>query len=453
VGGYVRDQAQSTKYSKQRWICWGGVFLLLAFSLARFASDGMRLTYPANDLTPVWVSSKAFLAGHDPYRDINYLTKIWEANRPATAQGCDRDYSCLLKNLPMGYPPITLPILSALTVLPWNVAMWSYLAVSSALFIFMLLMLAQKLEVPWSDPRKWYIVACGMAMAPLHAGIHMSNLSTIMIGILCLGVISMHENPYGAGIALAISFCLKPQVAFIFFAYPWLRKQWKTAFTALTVVAAILTGTWLWMDIHQINVFGSYMSALVQFNSPESYNSFTFPGPIRYLLINLQVLVYQFTPSKAASNIISWSIFAFLAIVSTLIIYLRVPEKDDDVTIAVISVLTMLPVYQHTYSAALLIFVVYWAIKNWHLVKAKAALLLMFPLLFPIVAMTIRYHPLAEFVVRHRLGSHFCWNAFFMPHVVWIEIILMLILLADLFRYCRLSQGAASTMRSANNAV
>jgi len=92
-----------------------------------------------------------------------------------------------------------------------------------------------------------------------------------------------------------------------------------------------------------------------------------------------------------------------------------------------------LPVYQLIYTAAILVFVVYWAVEKWPLKKAKAALLIMLPLLLPLVAMTFRIPEVAGFVERHHLGSYFLWNAFVMPHVVWIELFLVAILLTDLY--------------------
>jgi len=235
-----------------------------------------------------------------------------------------------------------------------------------------------------------------------------------------------------SGIALAISVCLKPQVAFLFFAYPWLRRQWRTAFTGLAVCATIFTSSLLWMGFHNINVYRSYLGALAQFNSQDSYNSFTYPGPIRYLLINLQVVVFQFTRSAVESNILSWLLFLILAAASALLIRSRVSEGNEGIDIAIISVLTLFPVYQRIYTAALLVFVIFWALGNWRLTSAKVSLVLMLPLLLPLVAMT-RVGALAGFVKRHNLDSHFLWNAVIMPHMIWIELFLVLILLAVLY--------------------
>jgi hypothetical protein len=409
-----------------------GLALLFAFALARFAYDSRRLIYPVNDLTPVWVSAKAFVAGKNPYNDIQEFERIWATTGIASADGC-ADYSCILRKYPMGYPPTALPLLAPLALFDWRTAVDAYLAGSIVLFVAMVLMLARRLQLPWSNLRTLYMIAFALALAPLHAGIHHSNLNTFVIVCLGAGVIFMTERPCVSGIALAISFCLKPQVAFLFFAYPWLRRRWRTAFTGVGACAIITTVSLLWASFHHVELFRAYLDSLARFMPPGGHNSFYSPSPERYTLINFQVLAFQFTHIALESNILSWVLCALLATASAVVIHSRVSEKNDGIDIAIISVVTLLPVYQQIYTAAILIFVVYWAIESWPQTRAKAALLLMLPLLFPFVAMTLHVPSLTALVERLHLGSYFFWNAFVMPHVVWIELLLVAILLTELW--------------------
>jgi hypothetical protein len=294
-------------------------------------------------------------------------------------------------------------------------------------------MLARKLEMPWSDLRKMYMMAFALAMAPLHSGIHQSNLNTLTIALLGMGVVFLPRRPYLSGIALALGFCMKPQVAFLFFAYPWLRRKWKTALTGLVACAAISSSSLLWMHFHHIEWFGAYRESVTKFSLPGGANDFYGPGSGKFEMVNLQVLVFQFTHSQNASAVVSWAAFLLLAMVSAFLISARLSEKNEGLGVAIISVLTLFPVYQRIYTAALFIFVLYWAVDNWRLRSAKAALLLMLPLLLPLVAMT-QVGALRGFVERHDLDSHFLWNAVVMPHAIWIELFLVAILLAVLYR-------------------
>jgi hypothetical protein len=424
-------KAMKSSLEKHRTVCLIGVALLIVLALIKFAYDVRWLTYPVNDLTAPWVSSRAFIEGKNPYNDIQEFDRIWATTGISSANGC-KDFKCILDLSPIGYLPSALPVVALLTPMPWHAAVYIYLAGSTALFVVMLFLLARKLEMPWSDPRKMCMMAFALAMAPLHTGIHQSNLSTLTIALLGMGVVFLEERPYLSGIAFALALCLKPQVAFLLFAYPWLRRKWRTAIAGLATCAIICTGSLLWMHFHHIEWFGAYRDSLSKLYSfPGGVNDFYGTGPGKFEMINLQVLAFQFTHSPHASLLVSWAAFLLLAIVSAFLIDAKVSARNEGLGIAIISVLTLFPVYQRMYTAAILIFVIYWALDNWRLTSAKGALLLMLPLLIPFVAMT-QAGALAVFVERNNLGSHFLWNAIIMPHTIWIELFLVVILLAVL---------------------
>ena len=242
----------------------------------------------------------------------------------------------------------------------------------------------------------------------------------------------MARRPYLAGIALACGMCLKPQVAFLFFAYPWLRRRWKTAVTGLAVWIAVFAGSLLWMHLHNIDGLRAYRDAVAGLSSTDSDTSFYQPSPNRYSMINLQVLAYQFTHNPELSNALSWALFLVLAGASAYFLYTRGSEKYAAAGVAMASVLTLFPVYQRIYNASILIFVLYWAVENWPLRRAKAALLLMLPLLVPLFAIA-RSGAVAAFVSRRQFDSSFLWNAVIMPHLIWADVLLALILASYLY--------------------
>ena len=106
-----------------------------------------------------------------------------------------------------------------------------------------------------------------------------------------------------------------------------------------------------------------------------------------------------------------------------------------------ISILTLLPVYQHYYTAEILLFVLYWAIENWRQKGAKAALLLMLPLLVPFATWAERAGVASRFAGGRNFALDLIWNGFLMPHVIWIELILLLIVLATLYRQSHTPAG------------
>jgi hypothetical protein len=408
-----------------------GLVLLFVFSISRFAYDFRRLIYPVNDLTPIWISSQAFVAGDNPYIDTPRLERIWSAANIPSVEGCE-NYDCLLHKYPMGYPPSALPLLAPFALFSWKAAVFTYLVFSTSLFVAAVLLLAQDMALPWTDPRKLYFVAFAFALSPIHAGIHHSNLNTLVIALLVAAFPLLKNKPYMSGIALAISMCLKPQVAFLFFAYPWIRKQWRAAFTALGGAALLTSCSVLWLQWHHVSVFRAYAAALAEFMPPGGINSFYMDSPQKYTMVNLQVLLFQFTHSPKMSNVIAGALF-LIAAAAALLLCSKIAGTNNKIDLALISVLTLLPVYQQIYTAAILTFVVYWAILSLPSKKAVVTLLLMLPLLFPFAARTWTQPAIAGFVNAHNLGSHFIWNAFIMPHVVWIEVLLVVIMLTSLY--------------------
>jgi len=415
----------------QKIICFIGIALLFGFSVWKFVYDVRELIHPVNDLIAQWGSSKVFLEGKNPYDDHEDLVRIWETTENNSFKEYNEAY--FLAQFPTVYPPTALLLHAPLALLPWRTAVYTNLVGSTVLFVAMILLLAQKLQFPWSNPRKLFFVAFALSLAPLHTGIHQSNISTLTVALLGLGLLNLTKRPYLSGVALAVVVCMKPQVGFLFILYPWLRRKWKTAWTGMAACAMLSAATLLWLRIHGVDGIRAYLSSMGNMSTlGSSVFSFYAPGPDKFKLVNLQVLVYQFIHDPHASNLITWAVFLILAMVSAYLIYTRVSEKNESIGIATVSVLTLLPVYQRIYTATILIFVLYWAIENWQLKRAKVVPLLMLPLLFPLVAMT-RVGALARFVEEHHLSSNPLWNMAVMPHIIWIELILLAILLTVLY--------------------
>ena len=353
------------------WLLAAG--LLLALALGKFVfEDALRLAFPANDLTSPWISSQLFLHGQNPYGDAREFARIWAASGVSSrSSGANSDF--VLSTYGRVYPPTTILLIAPLGLLGWHTAVYTYFFGSTALFILALLVLAQQLPLPRLDPRKLYFAAFALAMAPLHSGIHEVNLNTVIVACLCAGAAFLSTRPYCSGIAIAIAVCLKPQVGIFFFAYPWLRKKWKTAFAALGACSVISASSLVWMKIHHIEWLGGFLNELSRFSSSYRRSSPNAAGAGRFQLLNLQVLTFQFTHSPEWSKILAWTLFALLAGVSGFLIISRVSDKNESTGIAMISILTLLPVYQHYYAAEILLFVLYWAIENWRAKRRKGS--------------------------------------------------------------------------------
>lgn len=408
--------------------------LLFALAAIKFAyEDRVGFDYPVNDLIAPWISAKAFLDGKNPFNDKTEFAKIW-ASMESSPPAQYADYGEILKRNPMIYPPTALPLMAPLTLFPWRAAVGLHAALSLVLFAVLLAILAERLtpvwqSLPdWRDPKKLFLVAFGLAMVPLHSSLRESNPGILAAAFAGLGVLFMVRRPYLAGVLLGMSLCLKPQIAFLLFAYPFLRRKWKTAFTGLAVCGAVLAGSLLWMQAHGVDGIRSYLDTVGALSASDSDTSFYQPGLKKYSMINLQVLAYQLTHARDFSNVATWAVFLILGALAVYLIWTRVSDSNELWGAAVLSVLTLLPVYQRIYNAGILIFVVYWALQNWDRRIGKAALCLLLPWLVPIVAI-LQKGAVGAFVMQHGLATSFAWNAFVMAHLIWIELLLAVILL------------------------
>jgi hypothetical protein len=137
-------------------------------------------------------------------------------------------------------------------------------------------------------------------------------------------------------------------------------------------------------------------------------------------MIHLPVLAYQMTHSASAASAISWLIFLAMAGTAAVLIYRRIDASTEWLGLAIVAVLTLLPVYQRFYSASILAFATYWAVENWSNGIARAVRIVMLPLLVPFVTLTMEARPAVSFIAAHHLSSNWMWNSFVMPYTVWI---------------------------------
>lgn len=427
-------QMSASKSGVKRVFCYLIIAMLFGASLATFVfEDLLHPVWPANDLLVPWVSAKAMMNGKNPYNDFGEFDKIWANTGIKSALNCET-YRCVLDFYTSCYPPTALAMLTPFEPLSWKAAIYTFLAVSVSLFVVALLILAARMQLSWNDPKKWYFLAFVLAMAPLHGGIHNSNPNTIVISFLMVSVICFARWPYVAGAALAVAFCLKPQVAILFFVYPWLRKRWKTAFTAVAGVIAIGGAIELWMLTHRIAWLGAYRNAIKSVAARGGPDSFEGVETARFYLINLQVLLYQFTHNYHATRYIAAALLLPPFVFAAYLIYTRVSEKNEWLGFAVLATLTLLPVYQRFYGATILLFVLCWALQNWSRRDAKVAVVLLLPALIPLVTIILKVHNVAAFIQNHHLDSNPLWRTVLLPYMIWIDLALVAILLVNMAR-------------------
>jgi hypothetical protein len=160
-----------------------------------------------------------------------------------------------------------------------------------------------------------------------------------------------------------------------------------------------------------------------------SLGDFTEKDPLRFGLINLQVVTYAILGDRGLANLVALALAATLGLVWLFLFRRRGPQFDDLLALSALAVLSLMPVYHRLYDASLLILPLSWslaALAGPARGFAKATLLLLAVFLVPGGSALDRLQSSGHFAaLQHR----WWWNTIVMPHQVWTIFLLAIALL------------------------
>jgi hypothetical protein len=374
-----------------------------------------------NDLLPVYIPARAWVRGADPYSPASYTNSLMRALKepwnPAVSQ----------RAIPP-YPLSTFVLLSPLAALPWPVARWVWLGSEMALIAAMIvcLVLLDELE----NKTAWILIALILALAPLHSGIATGNLSIVTTAIACIGVWAMRgQRKTLAGILFAVTIALKPQIGLCFLAYYLLRRQWRPCGLAIAGSAATwLAGAW---RLHAIGLF--WASELARnarlFVGSNRYDDFSSINPMRFTLIDLQVPYFDLTGGKKSAALLALATVAVLGAIAVLLI-LKMRMPDDVLSLSVLTILSLLPVYHRFYDASLLVLPMAWSFSK-RFPEQKAIRWMYWCLILPffVPAAAFLERAAAQSRIPRAVVQSWWWRHVVMPHEIWALLLLALLLL------------------------
>jgi len=335
----------------------------------------------------------------------------------ASATSCP-SYAKALRIYPMAYPPPSLLLLASFTYVPWKEAVLFFSLFSIVVLIAALVLLAQGKSLLTGT----LLVGFGLAMAPVHSGVHQANPNTLVVGLLLGGSALLTCAPVLSGVLIGLAFCLKPQVAFLFVLFCWCRRSWPAVWASTTTIATVFAASFGWLALHHVSWLASYRAQMPAFAAA---NSFHDAGLAPFQLLNLQVVGWQITHNIASANVIAWGLFFALLTLGAVQFIRR--ESSVVTALALVSVLTLMPVYQRYYTAALLLLVFAWAVDAWPRWRAKTAIALLLPLVVPLVAIGQK----SPLIAGHFANSRFCQIVLW-PHMIWLELALAALLIVEL---------------------
>jgi hypothetical protein len=415
------------------------IFGLLAFAAFEFGVRGpWRALHPAgdfNDFLSPYVQARIWLSGGDPY-DARALVEHWPRDI-ATPDFLKREAMdgslARLHGVPSPYPITAFSLLVPVALLPWRIANLFWLGFEILSFLVLLVALLHITKAYVSKLRASLLVLAILPLAPIHTAFSVENIVIVAIALGTAAVL-LEEKGYGllAAVLLACGTAVKPTVALPFIGVFILRRRWGS----LLCTAALFVSAFLVAEIRMIASGTQWLASFLAVNwgmfSPGGVNDFSSANPIRFDLVNLQVVLSQFVTSPQLAQYLSITV-TLIALLLWLWFRRRVPEQPVLLDVAIASLITLLPVYHRFYDASLLIFAVAWAVtelRGTASIYAWICLAGTLPFMVPGAAALnalVRSSALIAAVSRG-----WWWNMFVGPHQVWlIAAMLVALLLAQ----------------------
>ena len=161
---------------------------------------------------------------------------------------------------------------------------------------------------------------------------------------------------------------------------------------------------------------------------------FTERNPLRFGLINLQVLFYAILHSTVAATALACALSVLLFGI-WLWLLLRNGSSNHDALLAIssLAVLSLFPLYHRFYDAFLLIFPLCWSLREFSGPNAKSArwaLLLMVPFLLPGGSVMDQLQRAGK--IPDSIARSWYWICIVMPHEIWFLLLLSFVLLGEM---------------------
>jgi hypothetical protein len=333
------------------------------------------------------------------------------------------------------YPLTTFVLISPFTFLPWRWAnfLWLLLGLAAvAATIFLLLRIRG--DRVW-DLRTMVFITFLLSFAPLHQAFHLGNVALLVVPLALWAILLAERHQYwGAGLAVGIALCLKPQIGIWVLLYYLLRGRKQVLFGALTTgafVAAIL----LLRPIPFFNAISDYRANLQYWFAPGRPFGFT-PGAFPYHVNIIQIILYQLLHSVFASNLIAHALF--VSGVTAWILILRLNRFRIPASLAISSLLALsfLSLYHSVPDATILTLALCWAIPTEHQAWTRIEILtcaLFLLLMLPGHSLLMRLSPHLD----GSITTAWWWNLFVTRYFVWLLLALNIVLFFGLWDSAR----------------
>lgn len=337
-------------------------------------------------------------------------------------------------------------LLAPVAWLPWYLAHAVWLILTVLSFGLAVASLASLLGLDWKERRTYLFLALALALAPFHTGMAAGSIVIVVVALCAFATLAANRAwKVAAGVVLAVAVGLKPQIGLPFLAFYVLRKRWRLATISLAVLVILSAVAIFFLKLNHAPWLENYKYDNRVLFAHGSLGDFTEANPIRFSLVNLQVLLYTFTANRTTANVMAFVIALVLGAL-WLVLFLQDRGHGDDelVQLSALTVLSLLPVYHRLYDASLLIFPLAWSVANLSTSRNRITKLIF----FLILAFLVPGGSVLEVMQRTghfiALQHSWFWSRFVMPHQVWVLVALSCLLLSAM-RHSALHAARSAT--------
>jgi membrane-associated phospholipid phosphatase len=404
-----------TMHSRSFWIAVVAVSCAAVVFIVRTT---MQPQYEPADFAVVWTSSRAWVAGDDPYDRTRALQHWVGAGgsadiMPADAVGATGEWMPIL-----GIPPL-LSLLAPLAILPAPAAVVVWYVIVAALLLAQTAALAAMIGSSLRHPRGLMLLAATLAFAPVHECFGYGQASGPCISFIILSIWAIcRKREWAAGALLAIASALKPHLGGPFLLYYVLLGRWSVAGAFAAVFGLLTAVAVLPMNLRGTPWLAGWLDNLAFGASPGGLNSTSIENPARYHILNLQVILDPIFGGGAAVNAMAIVITAAFAMAFAWR-RSRSRQTDELLFISAVCVITLLPVYHRFYDATLMLVLLAWAIAHLRDRPRAAWPLLAFTISFLVPARVISH--VGQFIgVESAPAGLWWWDVLIEPWRTWL---------------------------------
>jgi hypothetical protein len=434
--------------TRQPWVRFAAV-LLLCLGATEFLVRGpirfVRSEMAWNDFLSPYIQANAWVHGRDPY-SAGTIVRLWPSGNPqpnfVAREAADGTLPAK-RGVPSLYPITSLVLLSPFVALPWTIAESLWVLINTILLLVALILLVKISGIEWQSVHVQFFLAAALALAPLHTGMATGNPAVLAVALTVLVVWAAGRgSEVLCGALLALAICLKPTIAFCLVFYYLLRRRWIIAAVAAAMTLLIAAVAAVRMAVAEVPWLTDYMENNRLVLAPGGLGDFTSADPLRFNLVNTQVLFYSLFGSISLAQWLSLFLTAVLFAVWLWFFFQRRSPSgelrpNDFLQISALFVLSLLPVYHRFYDAGLLLWPLWWGLLVAESRKMRfLTVVAILPFFVPGAALLDRLTQQGR--IPSAVTNSSWWNLIVMPHEIWSLIAISILLLFFMGRASRM---------------